>query len=170
VLDADRPRVFVMSLGDFAEDHPDAEAIRPRAWEQIRRSHWLDFLILTKRPDRYPAILPPDWGDGYHNVWLGTSIENDRFTGRADALRAVPAAVWFLSLEPLLGPLPSLDLAGIDWIIVGGESGAGFRPMEPAWALDVLARAAAAGVARFYKQGRRVLPASRRDDRRPRDP
>jgi protein gp37 len=86
------------------------------------------------------------------NVWLGTSIENDRFVGRADYLRETPAAVHFLSLEPLLGPLPSLDLTGIEWVIVGGESGPQHRPMDPAWARDLRDRCVSAGVAFFFKQ------------------
>jgi protein gp37 len=86
------------------------------------------------------------------HVWLGTSIENDRFVGRADALRETPAAVRFLSLEPLLGPLPSLDLTGIEWVIVGGESGPAHRPMDPAWARDLRDRCVSAGVAFFFKQ------------------
>jgi len=85
-------------------------------------------------------------------VWLGTSIESDRYTFRADHLRATPAAVRFLSLEPLLGPLPSLDLTGIDWVIVGGESGQGARPMHPQWARDIRDRCNAAGVAFLFKQ------------------
>lgn len=86
------------------------------------------------------------------NVWLGTSIELDRWTTRADALRATPAAVRFISAEPLLGPLPSLSLEAIDWLIVGGESGPGFRPMDHAWARDLRDRATDAGVAFFFKQ------------------
>lgn len=86
------------------------------------------------------------------NVWLGTSIENDRFVGRADALRDTPAAVRFISAEPLLGPLPSLGLTGIDWLIVGGESGPGARPMDPEWVRDLRDRAVAAGVPFFFKQ------------------
>lgn len=86
-----------------------------------------------------PTEADLDGGGEEHlpNVWLGTSIENDRYTFRADHLRATPAAVRFLSLEPLLGPLPSLDLTGIDWVIVGGESGPGARPMDPEWVLDI---------------------------------
>jgi protein gp37 len=86
------------------------------------------------------------------NVWLGTSIENDDYVGRADALRAAPAAIRFLSLEPLLGPLPSLDLSGIDWVIVGGESGPNFRPMRAEWATDLRDRCAASGIPFFFKQ------------------
>ena len=86
------------------------------------------------------------------NVWLGTSIENDRWTSRADYLRETPAAVLFLSCEPLLGPLPSLDLTGIDWVIVGGESGPKHRPMDPDWVRDIRDRCVAAGVPFLFKQ------------------
>jgi len=86
------------------------------------------------------------------NVWLGTSIERDDYVRRADHLRAASATTRFLSLEPLLGPLPSLDLAGIDWVIVGGESGPGARPMHPAWGRDLRDRCVAAGVPFFFKQ------------------
>jgi protein gp37 len=86
------------------------------------------------------------------SVWLGTSIESDRYTFRADHLRNTPAAVRFLSLEPLLGPLPSLDLGGIDWVIVGGESGPGARRMAVVWARDIVAHCRDAGVPVFVKQ------------------
>jgi protein gp37 len=86
------------------------------------------------------------------NVWLGTSIESDHYVGRADALRAAPAAVRFLSLEPLLGPLPSLDLSGIDWVIVGGESGPGFRPLDLDWVREIRDRCLQRNVALFLKQ------------------
>ena len=86
------------------------------------------------------------------NVWLGTSIESDKYARRADELRIAPAAVRFLSLEPLLGPLPSLDLTGIDWVIVGGESGPGARPMQLDWARALVQQCWAAGVAPFVKQ------------------
>lgn len=98
------------------------------------------------------------------HVWLGASIENDRWTGRADAVRETPATVRFISAEPLLGPLPSLDLTGIDWLIVGGESGAGARPMDHAWARDLRDRAKSEGVAFFFKQwGGRTPKAGGRD-------
>jgi protein gp37 len=86
------------------------------------------------------------------NVWIGTSIESDQHVRRADALRNTPAAVRFISAEPLLGPLPSLDLTGIDWLIAGGESGPGARPMDLAWVRDLLGRCRTAGTAPFVKQ------------------
>src|SRR5688572_27531660 len=86
------------------------------------------------------------------NVWLGTSIESDRYCFRADHLRATPAALRWLSLEPLLGPLPSLDLTGIDWVVVGGESGPKARPMHPDWVRDIRDRCVAAGIPFLFKQ------------------
>jgi len=86
------------------------------------------------------------------NVWLGTSIENDEYVGRADALRAAPATTRFLSLEPLLGPLPSLDLTGIDWVIVGGESGPEHRPLDLDWVRHLRDRCVAVGIPLFFKQ------------------
>jgi protein gp37 len=106
-------------------------------------------------PDMSGAVAYLSDGEGelpLENVWLGTSIESDRYAWRADHLREAPAAVRFLSLEPLLGPLPSLNLTGIDWVIVGGESGPGARPMHPAWVRDIRDRCADAGVAFFFKQ------------------
>lgn len=101
------------------------------------------------------------------NVWLGTSVENDRWTSRIDALRDTPAAVRFLSCEPLLGPLPSLDLAGIGWVIVGGESGPNHRPIDPGWVRAIRDRCVAAGVPFFLKQwgGRRAGGEARLDGR-----
>lgn len=86
------------------------------------------------------------------NVWLGTSIENDRYTWRADWLRTIPVPVRFLSVEPMLGPVPSLDLTGIAWVIVGGESGPGYRPLDLAWARDVRDRCVERDVAFYWKQ------------------
>lgn len=91
-------------------------------------------------------------------VWLGTSIENDRYVGRADALRETPAAVRFISAEPLLGPLPSLDLTGIDWLIIGGESGKGWRTMDPAWVRDLIWLADQRRIPVFVKQDSGRLP------------
>jgi protein gp37 len=145
-----RHRVFVMSLGDFFEDHPDANTIRPQAWAAMREARWLDFQLLTKRPENIPAMLPAGWP--WPHVWLGTSIENDKHVNRARLLTQVPAVVHFISGEPLLGPLPSLDLTDIEWLIVGGESGPGFRPMDHAWARELAARCRKTGTAFFFKQ------------------
>jgi len=150
--DGQRKRVFCASLCDVMEDHPTAAATRPRLWDLIRSTPWLDWQLLTKRPENYAGNLPADWGDGWPNVWLGTSIESNEYLGRADILRQVPATVRFISYEPALGPLTDIDLSGIDWLIVGGESGSNFRLMDHAWARDARAKCGAAGTAFFFKQ------------------
>lgn len=151
--------VFVGSLMDWAEDHPDAEAVRPAMWELIRESPHLHFQMLTKRPERIADLLPRDWGpDGWPNVWLGTSVESAELAWRAETLGEIPAAVRFVSYEPALGPLAGhLPLERLDWIIYGGESGPGYRPEgtpeDPkAWARDMMHACHDAGVAFFHKQ------------------
>jgi protein gp37 len=86
------------------------------------------------------------------SIWLGVSVESNDYAWRADMLRETPAAVRFLSVEPMLGPIDKVDLTGIDWVIVGGESGPGYRPMEVAWVRDVRDRCVAAGIPFFFKQ------------------
>ena len=95
------------------------------------------------------AWIPP-WP--LPNVWVGTSIESDEYTWRADELRRAPATIRFLSLEPLLGPLPSLDLSGIDWVIVGGESGPDFRPLDLGWVRELRDRCVSMRIPLFFKQ------------------
>lgn len=143
-------RVFTCSWSDWF--HEAADPWRDEAWAIVRACSNLHFQILTKRIDRVAEHLPLDWEAGYKNVWLGVSIENDRFTWRADVLRTIPARVRFVSAEPLLAPLPSLRLDGIDWLIVGGESGQGYRPMKPEWAEDLYRLAAASGCWFWFKQ------------------
>jgi protein gp37 len=147
-----RFRAFCGSLCDWAEDHPTAEATRPRLWELIRATPWLDWLLLTKRAERIAQCLPDDWGTGYPNVWLGVSIENNEFRHRADFLREIPAPVRFVSYEPALGPLDLLDLTGIDWVIYGGESGPKFRPHDLSWPRQMRDVCREAGAAFFFKQ------------------
>lgn len=152
-----RPRrIFVNSMSDlFHPDVPSEFIAEVFAVMALAERH--TFQVLTKRPQRMAKLLSNDaFLDevdtarlrrqplSHHlvdhprpNVWLGTSIENDNYTWRADYLRATPAAVRFISAEPLLGPLPSLDLTGIDWVIAGGESGSGARPMHPDWVRDL---------------------------------
>ena len=106
--------------------------------------------MLTKRADRLAELdRDLEWP---LNVWMGVSVESDRFLARVDHLRGTGARVRFLSIEPLLGPLPSFDLDGIDWVIVGGESGPGARPMDPRWVTSIRDRCLGAGVAFFFKQ------------------
>jgi protein gp37 len=148
----ERARVFCSSMCDIAEDHPQIVQEMKKLWPLIRRTPWLDWQLLTKRPERYEQTLPDDWGKGYANVWLGTSIENNDYVWRADELRKYPATVRFISYEPALGPLDKLDLTGIDWVIYGGESGAGFRGHNLDWPRDMKRRCEAEGIAFFYKQ------------------
>jgi protein gp37 len=113
-------------------------------------AHWHQFQVLTKRHERLAQLAPSlPWPE---NVWAGVSVENDRHVQRADYLRRVPAAVRFISAEPLLGPLSSLDLSCIDWLIVGGESGHKHRPMKREWVESLRAQCGEAGVAFFFKQ------------------
>ena len=146
-------RVFVCSMSDlFHEAVPYdfiAEVMRRTWWPERRHT----FQLLTKRPERMRAFFDVyydvrHWMRPLPNVWLGTSV----FKHRIDVLRETPAALRFLSLEPLLGDVGELNLDGIGWVIVGGESGRRARPMEPAWARSVRDQCAAAGVPFFYKQ------------------
>lgn len=164
-LDVRKPTMwFVNSMSDLFH-HEVPEGFIERVFITMndgwpRSPH--TYQILTKRPQRMKHVVrriyakwsaedalpwPP-----LPNVWLGTSIELDKYAYRANHVRATPAAVRFLSLEPLLGPLPSLDLTGIDWCIVGGESGPGARPMHPDWVRDIRDRCIGAGVPFFFKQ------------------
>jgi len=146
-----RPRrIFVNSMSDlFHEAIPD-DFIR-RVFVTMEAADWHIFQVLTKRPRRMvemAAALP--WPP---NVWAGTSVELDRYAWRSNLyLSEVPAAVRFVSAEPLLGPLTSLDMRPLDWLITGGESGAHHRPIDPEWVRDLRDRAEAAGVAFFHKQ------------------
>lgn len=168
---------FVDSMSDlFHRDVPDEFVAR--VWAVMARADRHTFQVLTKRPQRMatltaseafrdaaahhrntPDILPiiVNNDGSLRNVWLGASIENDRYTFRADHVRATPAAVRFLSVEPMIGPVPSLDLTGIDWVIIGGESGPGARPMDLDWSGDLMAAAQDAGTAVFVKQLGSVL-------------
>ena len=145
-------RVFACSMCDVFEDHPTIDHERARLWSLIRETPMLDWQLLTKRPENIARMLPADWGTSYHNVWLGTSIENNDYVSRARILTEIPAVVHFVSYEPALGPLPDLDLDGIEWLIYGGESGPGFRAHDVQWARDIREACAAAGTAFFFKQ------------------
>jgi len=150
-----RPRrIFVDSMSDLF--HPRVnELFLLRAFEVMLKCPQHQFQILTKRPVRMAKVVPrliDRLGRLPANVWLGTSIEANEYTSRADWLRKTPAAIRFLSLEPLLGSVPSLDFTSIDWVIVGGESGPGARPMREEWVLDIQTRCRLGGVAFFFKQ------------------
>ena len=153
-FDVFTPRlVFLGSLMDWAEDRRDLDPIRVRMWELIRNSPHLWFQMLTKRPENIGKFLPPDWGPhGYENVWLGTTIEDNRVADRARHLTSNPARVHFVSYEPAIGPLDQLNLDGIEWVIFGGESGPGFRKHDEQWARDMRDRCVERGIAYFHKQ------------------
>jgi len=145
--------VFVCSWSDFF--HVEADPWRAEAWELMRSCENLIFQIPTKRPERIKDCLPADWGcDGYANVWLGVSVESADYLHRVDQLRAVSAAIRFVSYEPALGPIAdAIDLNGIHWLIYGGESGSNYRPDNDQWCRDVRDRCRAEGVAFYRKQG-----------------
>jgi protein gp37 len=138
--------------------NPDADDWRPPVWRIIKQCPNLVFLVLTKVSERINDNLPPNWGEGYPNVWLGTSIETNEYVYRADVLRTVPAVKHFLSCEPLLEPLPDLDLTSMDWVIVGGESDIDFRPLDHEWAGDIRNRCLLAGIPFWFKQSAGLFP------------
>jgi len=145
-----KPRtIFVNSMSDLFLERVPLKFIR-KVFEVMNRAHWHHFQILTKRSGRLVEnhrIL--DWTP---NIWMGVSVENADYTFRIDDLRRTDATVKFLSLEPLLGPLPDLGLDDIDWVILGGESGPGARTMHPDWVLDVRNQCLRSGVPFFFKQ------------------
>lgn len=153
VLGPGKPRlIFTGSLMDWAEDRRELVEPRARMWETIRQCPHLHFQLLTKRANLIREFLPGDWNQGYPNVWLGVSIEDNRQAWRADDLAQIPARVRFISYEPALGPVDEMSLEGIHWLIVGGESGPDFRPMDLSWVRDIRKRCEAEGVAFFFKQ------------------
>jgi protein gp37 len=141
--------IFVNSMSDlFHKDVPVDFILK--TFEVMRRADWHNFQVLTKRSDRLLELSPIlPWRP---HIWMGVSVETVGYTPRIDHLRQTGAMVKFLSLEPLLGPLPDLNLEGIDWVIVGGESGPGARPMEPTWVLEIRDRCLDARVPFFFKQ------------------
>ncbi len=142
-------RIFVNSMSDLFHARVPADFVG-QVWDVMARCPQHIFQVLTKRPERmarwtvdHPA--PP-------NVWLGTSVEDGRVTQRIDSLRECRVGTRFLSCEPLIGPLPGLDLTDIHWVIVGGESGHNYRPMADAWVRNIRDQCQGAGVAFFFKQ------------------
>lgn len=177
-----RRRVFCASMADVFEDRRDLDVHRSRLWALIAATPHLDWLLLTKRPECAPTLVPTSWATGWPpNVWFGTTIGHADSLPRLGALRAVPAAVRFVSAEPLLDALTDLELAGISWVIVGGESGTHLhdeqqrnrralvelagrrwqpRPDRVPWVRNLRDRCQAAGVAFFFKQWGGLTPKS----------
>lgn len=166
-------KIFTCSWSDFFIEESDQW--RPEAWEIIRQTPEFAYQILTKRPERIAQCLPPDWGEGYSNVWLGVSIESQDQIGRMGQLYSIPAQTRFLSVEPLIGHVnlwelltsyPTFDdpgnagepiFWGMDWVIVGGESGNEtgkykYRPCELRWIETIIEQCVVSGVPVFIKQ------------------
>ncbi|MFC7527601.1 DUF5131 family protein [Actinoplanes sp. GCM10030250] len=144
------PRVvFVNSMSDLFHARVPLDYVR-RVFEVMGSTPRHTYQVLTKRAARLAKVAPQlDWPP---NVWMGVSIESGGEVARVEHLQQVPAAVRFISAEPLLGPLPGLDLGGIHWLIAGGESGYNHRPMDPDWVRGLRDQCAAAGTAFFFKQ------------------
>jgi protein gp37 len=142
-------RIFVNSMSDLFHKDVPADFIQ-QVFATMRQASWHRFQILTKRSDRLAELGPTiDWPA---NVWMGVSVESAEYAFRIDHLRGVGAAVRFLSVEPLLGPIPHLDLQRIHWVIVGGESGPGARPMREEWVREIRDQCRRAGLPFFFKQ------------------
>lgn len=173
----ERHRVFCASMADVFEARKDLDPWREKLWALIEATPHLDWMLLTKRPENLMDMLPARWTVGEKperpNVWLGVTAENQRRADeRLPQLFAVPAAVYWVSAEPLLGPidfgrhfsyevetgqLSGGSVHGVDWIIVGGESGQGARRMDPAWARDILRQCREAGAKYHFKQKGEIL-------------
>ncbi len=145
-----RPQtIFVNSMSDLFHTEVPLEYIQ-QVFDVMNRAHWHRFQVLTKRADRLAEIEAElSWSA---NIWMGVSVESQKYVHRIDDLRKTNAKVKFLSLEPLLGPLRSLNLESIDWAIVGGESGYGFRPIKEEWVLEIRKQCQDSDVPFFFKQ------------------
>lgn len=148
-----RQRVFCASLADVFDNRVPTQW-RADLFALIEATPGLDWLLLTKRPENIRKMLPDDWGNGYSNVWLGTTCEDQpHYDRRWPILRSVPARLRFISYEPALGPLTTVTCEGSpDWIICGGESGAGKRPFDPRWARVLSDECGMFGIPFFMKQ------------------
>ncbi len=149
-LKAKRPQmIFVNSMSDLFHHEVPLSYIQ-QAFEIMNKACWHRFQILTKRAERLADLAPSlSWTE---NIWMGVTVESAAYLYRLEYLRNVTAAVRFLSLEPLLSPIPDMDLTKIDWVIVGGESGPGARPMNKIWVIDIQQQCHDAKVPFFFKQ------------------
>jgi len=144
-------RIFVNSMSDLFQDPVPIEFIR-NVWNVMQSAHWHVFQILTKRPERMGEILRGSNFPVLPNVWVGTSVESSAYLARIDSLRSTPAAVRFVSFEPLLASVGKPDLREIHWAIVGGESGPGARPIKREWVREIHESCCEQSVAFFFKQ------------------
>jgi protein gp37 len=141
--------IFVNSMSDLFHEDVPVEFIQ-KVFHIMEQAHWHRFQILTKRSERLLELNPKlSWN---FNIWMGVSVENQEHTFRIDHLRKTGAKIKFISFEPLLGPVYGLDLRGIDWVIVGGESGHQARPMDASWVVDIRNQCLRAKVPFFFKQ------------------
>lgn len=149
-LDWKTPQViFVNSMSDLFHKDVPLEFIQ-RVFDTMRRAHWHQFQVLTKRSERLAELSPYlEWTD---NIWMGVSVENEKYAFRIDDLRKTGAKIKFLSVEPLIGPISKMNLKGINWVIVGGESGPGARPLEREWVVNIRDQCLKAKVPFFFKQ------------------
>lgn len=166
-----RHRVFCSSMADVFEDHPDLVAPRERLWDVIAKTPHLDWMLLTKRPQNMKAMAPASWAAGWpENVWAGTTVGTQEWADkRCPILEQVPAKIRWLSVEPMFGPIDLSkhfenghesggpagwvdDPSPISWVICGGESGRGARPMQASWVTDLLGQCRRYGVSFFFKQ------------------
>ncbi len=141
--------IFVNSMSDLFHTNVPLAYIQ-KVFEVMDKSFWHTFQVLTKRSDRLLSLDPNLFWPA--NVWMGVSVENEKYTFRIDHLRQTNASVKFLSLEPLIGPLPNLELQGINWVIVGGESGPGAREIKEEWVIDIRDQCLSAQIPFFFKQ------------------
>jgi protein gp37 len=144
-------KIFVNSMSDLFHEGV-SDAFIQEVWKVMRAASHHHYQILTKRPERMAKLVRSKIADVLPNVWLGTSIESEEWVGRADALRTVPAAIRFISFEPLIGPIGAIDLRGIHWAIVGGESGKGARPIREEWIDEIYDQCSRYDTAFFFKQ------------------
>lgn len=141
--------VFVNSMSDLFHDDVPLEYIQ-RVFNVMNEAYWHNFQVLTKRSERLMELSPQlKWG---RNIWMGVSIENNDYAFRAEHLKKTKAHIKFISMEPLIGPVKDVDLKGIDWVIVGGESGPGARPMLEEWVIEIRNGSKANRVPFFFKQ------------------
>lgn len=141
--------IFVNSMSDLFHESVPLEFIQ-KVFDVMRRAHWHTFQVLTKRSGRLRELNPTlEWPE---NVWMGVSVENEDYLYRIDNLRKTDSPVKFISFEPLIGPIPDFDPTGIDWVIVGGESGPGARPMKEEWVINLRDICLSSSVPFFFKQ------------------
>lgn len=144
-------KIFTCSWSDWFIEQ--ADGWRDSAWDIVRKTPHHTYQILTKRPQNIIERLPKDWGDGYKNVWLGVSVENEDYLYRLEILSNIPSSVRFISYEPALGKVDfSIWLSSFRWLISGGESGNHYRPSSTEWFLSVRDQCKEYGVAYFHKQ------------------